>query len=63
MKALVEATVEQYGSLDAPVNNAGIITAPAELPDVSSADNSIIAERRHPAARQRRELRRTCNDV
>ena len=38
VKALVEATVERYGRLDAAFNNAGIITPPAELPDVSSED-------------------------
>lgn len=38
VKALVESTVSQHGRLDAAFNNAGIITAPAELPDVSTAD-------------------------
>jgi NAD(P)-dependent dehydrogenase (short-subunit alcohol dehydrogenase family) len=38
VRSLVESTVEKYGRLDAAFNNAGIITMPAELPDVSAED-------------------------
>jgi len=38
VQSLVESTVAQHGRLDAAFNNAGIITMPAELPDVSRAD-------------------------
>ncbi len=38
VKHLVASTVETHGRLDVAFNNAGIITAPAELPDVSTAD-------------------------
>jgi len=33
---LVGATVERYGRLDAAFNNAGVIDAPSELPEVST---------------------------
>jgi NAD(P)-dependent dehydrogenase (short-subunit alcohol dehydrogenase family) len=38
VKSLVEVTVEKYGHLDAAFNNAGIITLPMELPEVSNED-------------------------
>lgn len=38
VKSLVDSTVARYGRLDAAFNNAGIITMPSELPDVSNED-------------------------
>lgn len=38
VKHLVGSTVSQHGRLDAAFNNAGIITMPTELPDVSTED-------------------------
>ena len=38
VRSLVESTVATYGRLDAAFNNAGIITMPTELPEVSDDD-------------------------
>lgn len=38
VRSMVDQTVEKYGRLDAAFNNAGIITLPMELPEVSNED-------------------------